>query len=64
MLLGIGLILFGLAFPTTLLPLFEYWIAPYSRTPVVTQGILTSLFPVTGLVVVVIGLFTGRGQSS
>ncbi|HEV8193417.1 MAG TPA: hypothetical protein VGP82_18295 [Ktedonobacterales bacterium] len=62
MLLGIALLLFGLAFPTTLLPLLEYWIAPFSRTPPVTQAILTSLFPVAGLVVACFGFFTGRRQ--
>lgn len=64
MLLGIGLILFGLVFPTTLLPFLRLWIAPESRTPLVAQAILISLFPVAGLVVVFIGFFTGRRPSA
>jgi len=64
MLLGIGLILFGLVFPTTLLPLLEFWLAPERRTPGVTEGILRSLFPVAGLVVVFIGFFIGRRPSA
>jgi hypothetical protein len=62
MLLGIALILFGLAFPTTLLPLLEYWLGSFGHATAVTELFLASLFPLVGLVVVFIGYFTVHRQ--
>jgi len=57
MLLGIGLILFGLVFPSTVLGIVEFWVLPFGRLPVAVNLILESIFPLVGLIVLLIGFF-------
>ena len=64
MLLGIGLLLFGLAFPTTFLPLIVVWSQAATHLSRAAFYLLDSIFPLAGLIVLLIGFFIGQRRTS
>ena len=62
LLLGIALLLFGMAFSTTVVHLFLPYIPPGLAVSATAGYLLESIFPVAGLVVAFVGFFRRRNS--
>ncbi len=69
MVLGIGFILFGIIFPSTLLVLLNDLMTPIfsiqsEMTRAIIQRFVESLFPLAGLILLLVGFFLDRRQAA